>query len=145
LKPPAELPLSWAQVRAFRSARLGLTRRAPPEQMLDVVRQTCGIQAQVPSAADLQLGLRIDGIAPDAARRGLWADRTLVRTWCMRGTLHLLTADDLPNYVAALRTHDRWWKGAWPRPSRGRLAITCGPGSCQGGPSCSNQPRLPAR
>jgi hypothetical protein len=24
-------------------------------------------------------------------------------------------ADDLPLYVAALRTHDRWWKGAWLR------------------------------
>jgi len=33
----------------------------------------------------------------------------------MRGTLHLLTADDLPLYVAALATHDRWWKGAWLR------------------------------
>ena len=33
----------------------------------------------------------------------------------MRGTLHLLAADELPVYVAALRTHDRWWKGSWLR------------------------------
>jgi hypothetical protein len=33
----------------------------------------------------------------------------------MRGTLHVLTAEDLPMYVAALATHDRWWKGAWLR------------------------------
>jgi len=29
---------------------------------------------------------------------------TLVKTWAMRGTLHLLTATDLPIYVAALKT-----------------------------------------
>jgi hypothetical protein len=34
----------------------------------------------------------------------LWKRRTLVKTWAMRGTLHLLTADDLPLYVAAMRT-----------------------------------------
>lgn len=33
----------------------------------------------------------------------------------MRGTLHLLRAEDLSLFVAALRTHDRWWKGAWLR------------------------------
>jgi hypothetical protein len=31
------------------------------------------------------------------------------------GTLHLVTAEDLPLYVAALQQHDRWWKGAWLR------------------------------
>lgn len=32
----------------------------------------------------------------------LWEDRTLVNTWLMRGTLHVVPADDLPLFVGAL-------------------------------------------
>jgi len=39
------------------------------------------------------------------APRALWGERSLVKTWMMRGTLHLLAADDLPLYVAARRTY----------------------------------------
>jgi hypothetical protein len=107
--------VSWEQVRAFRLARHGLTQRQPADRLVNVVRTICGVQAQVQSAADLQLWARLDGIQAADVRRALWAERTLVRTWAMRGTLHVLAADDLPAYVAALSTHDRWWKGAWLR------------------------------
>jgi hypothetical protein len=107
--------LSWDQVRAFRLARHGLVERRPVAELVDIARRVCGLQAQVPSAAELQLWARLVDLKPTDVRRALWEDRTLVRTWAMRGTLHLLAADDLPVYVAALRTHDRWWKGAWLR------------------------------
>ncbi len=67
------------------------------------------------SSAELQLWARVSGVSPDDVRDALWTQRTLVRTWAMRGTLHLFTAADLPLYVSALRQHDRWWKGAWLR------------------------------
>ena len=35
-------------------------------------------------------------------RRGLWEERSLVKTWAMRGTLHLLAPADLALYKAAL-------------------------------------------
>jgi hypothetical protein len=44
-----------------------------------------------------------------------------MRRWCSmqrcgnRAKAREFRADDLPLYVAALRTHDRWWKGAWLR------------------------------
>jgi hypothetical protein len=57
----------------------------------------------------------VEGVTPEEIRDALWEERSLVRTWAMRGTLHVLTAEDLPLYVAALRQHDRWWKGAWLR------------------------------
>lgn len=107
--------LHWSQVRAFRLARQGLLERGPAARLLETVRSICGVQAQVQSAAELQLWARLEGLGSADVRRALWEDRTLVRTWCMRGTLHLLAADELPLYVAALRTHDRWWKGAWLR------------------------------
>ena len=107
--------LTWARVRAWRVARQRLDERVPKRRLLDVVRDVCGLHAQVQSSAELQAWARVDGVTADDVREALWERRTLVRTWAMRGTLHVLSADDLPLYVAALRTHDRWWKGAWLR------------------------------
>jgi hypothetical protein len=109
------VPLTWGQVRAWRLDHQQLVERAPAERMLEVVAEVCGIHAQVPSSADLQVWARVAEVGPEDVRDALWEQRSLVRTWSMRGTLHLLAADDLPLYVAALRTHDRWWKGAWLR------------------------------
>jgi hypothetical protein len=107
--------LSWDQVRAWRVSQQHLDRRAPGGRLLDVVQDVCGIHAQVQSSAELQVWARVDGVTSEAIRDALWKERSLVRTWAMRGTLHVLTAEDLPLYVAALRQHDRWWKGAWLR------------------------------
>ena len=62
-------------------------------------------QAQVMSAAELQIAVRADCNVTDV-RNALWSDRTLVKTWLMRGTLHLARADDLPLYTAAMSS--RW-------------------------------------
>ena len=102
-------------MRASRIAQQRLGQRVPKDRLLQVVRDISGIHAQVQSSAELQVWARVSGVSPDDVRDALWEKRSLVRTWCMRGTLHLLAADDLPMYVAALRTHDRWWKGAWLR------------------------------
>jgi hypothetical protein len=100
--------LTWDQVRAWRLARQHLAERLPAKRILDVVSDVCGVHAQVPSSAELQVWARTDDARPEDVREALWERRSLVRTWSLRGTLHLLTAEDLPLYVAALRTHDRW-------------------------------------
>lgn len=47
-------------------------------------------------------------------RKALWKDRTLVKTWAMRGTLHLLPSSELPSWHAALRTSPRYLReSAW--------------------------------
>lgn len=107
--------VSWEAVRARRLKRQHLVDRLPAGHMLDAVRDVCGVHAQVQSSAELQVWARVEGARREDVREALWEQRTLVRTWSLRGTLHLLTAEDLPLYVAALRTHDRWWKGAWLR------------------------------
>jgi hypothetical protein len=78
-----------------------------------VVGDVCAIHAQVQSAAELSLWARVDDIMPDDVRDALWFRRSLVRTWSVRGTLHLHRASELPLYVAALSTNRRWWTGAW--------------------------------
>ena len=41
------------------------------------------------------------------------AERTLVKTWAMRSTLHLIAAEELPLLTAALSTRENWRRPAW--------------------------------
>jgi hypothetical protein len=62
----------------------------------------CGAHAQVLSAAELSIGRRIAGTTRGDVRRALWEDRTLVKTFGPRGTIHLLPTADLPMWTGAL-------------------------------------------
>ena len=64
-----------------------------------------GAQAQLMSAAELQIGVRSDCSVQDV-RAALWKHKSLAKTWLMRGTLHLIPAADLPLYTAAMSP--RW-------------------------------------
>jgi hypothetical protein len=73
---------------------------AAPTEPADVVRAVVGVQAQDRAAAFLALRARGGGASAEAVEHALTSDRSLVRTWAMRGTLHLLAADDLPPALA---------------------------------------------
>ncbi|MGO1054307.1 winged helix DNA-binding domain-containing protein [Crossiella sp. CA198] len=75
----------------------------------------CGVQAQVPSAAELAVRIRQVKPAPGEITRALITDRTLVRMWAARGTLHLLPAGLAPSFVAAVGALRFWEKGSWQR------------------------------
>ena len=104
---PVAAELSWADVHAMRLARHHLAERAPKSKLADVVADIGAVQAQVMSAAELQVAVRVDCTVQDV-RDALWKRRTLVKTWLMRGTLHLTRAADLPLYTAAMSR--RWIK-----------------------------------
>lgn len=95
------MKLTWEQVRARRLARGRLTE--PAASVVEAVRSTCGIQAQLQSAAEIGAALRTETAVQDDVRRELWERRTLVRTWTLRGTLHLHPADELGLWTAAAR------------------------------------------
>jgi Winged helix DNA-binding domain len=103
-----------AREAAFRVSRNHLNARAPRGALVEVTRRIGGLHAQVMSSADLSLWTRIRGHRPDDLPRALWEDRTLVKTWLMRGTLHLVPAKDLPMYCAALDSRGHY-AGAWLR------------------------------
>jgi Winged helix DNA-binding domain len=88
-------------VLAWRLRRQYLDQRATRGEALGVVRQICGLHAQVMSSAELTLWTRVKDLEPDAVRKALWEERSLVKTWAMRGTLHLLPASELPIWVGA--------------------------------------------
>jgi len=112
--PPA-FSTTWAKVLALRLERQRLVARANAAQLVDVVGGLVGLHAQVMSSAELQAAVRIDGLRPADVRDALWERRSLVKVWAFRQTLHLLTADDLAEFVLAARTLERWHTPAWLR------------------------------
>jgi hypothetical protein len=93
--------MTWAQVCARRLDRHGLS--APLSGgPADVVSAVAGTHAQVLSAAELSIALRLPDATRETVQAALWADRTLVKTFGPRGTVHLLPAAELPAWVAAL-------------------------------------------
>jgi len=99
---PRVRPVRWSRVAAFRLARHHLVDRTSAD-LVKVCRDVCGIQAQVMSSAAMACWTRMPGITPDAIHSALWKRRTLIRTSCMRQTLHLLPSDDFSIYIAALK------------------------------------------
>src|SRR5918998_4387979 len=94
--------LSWGGVTARRMDRHALTEPATDGGPADIVGVVCGVHAQVLSAAELSIGRRIPGVTRTDVRRALWEDRTLVKTFGPRGTVHLLATVDLPMWTGAL-------------------------------------------
>jgi winged helix DNA-binding protein len=112
--PPATAT-TWRHVLALRLARQHLIGRAAPADLVAVVGEMVGLHAQVMSSAELQAAVRIDGLRAAEVRDALWARRSLVKTWAYRQTLHLLTADDLAEFVLAARSLERWHTPGWLR------------------------------
>lgn len=95
--------LTWDEVRSRRLLLSHLAERAPAGRLVDVVRDVCGIHAQVMGSAELQLAARVEGITQEDVRAALWERRELAKSWTLRGTLHIHPADELRLWTAARR------------------------------------------
>jgi uncharacterized protein YcaQ len=105
-------------VLAWRLARQRLDRRVPRDEALEVVREICGLHAQVMPSAELTLWVRVEDLDPRAVQEALWERRALAKTWAMRGTLHLLPSNELPTWVAAQGAlKPRYQAASWQRRS----------------------------
>ena len=94
--------LSWAEVFARRLDRHALASPLQDARPADIVGTICGAHAQVLSAAELSIGLRIAGITRTDVQQALWTEHSLVKTFGLRGTIHLLSTQDLPLWTGAL-------------------------------------------
>jgi hypothetical protein len=94
--------ISPAQIAAFRLRRHHLVERREPD-LVAVCAAICGVQAQVMSSAQLALWVRVPNITRAAIQAALWEKRSLIKTSCMRQTLHLLAANDFPAFITAER------------------------------------------
>ncbi len=86
--------LTADRLRALRLRGQWLDRPRPAEAAA-VVRELGGVQAQDSGAAGWSIGVRAAGLTLAEVTRARLEDRSLVRTWAMRGTLHLLAAEDV--------------------------------------------------
>ncbi|MFJ4468926.1 winged helix DNA-binding domain-containing protein [Streptomyces sp. NPDC089424] len=95
--------ITWAQVGARRQDRQFLANPAPAvTPVAEVVAALRGAHAQVMSAAELSVGIRAADITRADVRAALWEERSLVRTYGPRGTVHLLDSRELPLWCSAL-------------------------------------------
>ena len=81
----------WLRATAQRLTPSAAARATPATILHDVV----GLQAQLWSATTLGMRARSAGLHVGKAVRALESDRSIVRTWLMRGTLHVVAAKDV--------------------------------------------------
>jgi len=102
--PKSPSPIRIEAVASFRLRRHHLLEDSAQKQdAVTICRDMCGVQAQIMSAAYLQLWTRNHAITRPEIDSALWKTRTLVKTSLMRQTLHLIPTDEFPLYIAALR------------------------------------------
>jgi hypothetical protein len=104
-------------VQAWRLEQQYLAQRVDRHHAVQAVERVLGVQAQVMSAAELAIGARVAGVTQQDVQAALWQEHTLVKTYGPRGTLHLLPADELPLWMAAMSEAEalsgqRWYERA---------------------------------
>ncbi len=105
--------VTWAQALAWRMQRqlLDPTGSLP---VAGVVGRLCGVQAQVASSAELAVRVRRRSSRTGEVARALLEGR-LIKTWAMRGTLHLLTPEDAGVFLSLIAAGRSWERASWER------------------------------
>ena len=107
------LKVTWRQALAWRMQRqlLDPVGKLP---VAGVVRRLCGVQAQVASSAELAVRVRREASRPGEVSRALSEGR-IIRTWAMRGTLHLLTPEEGGAFLSLIASGRSWERPSWQR------------------------------
>ena len=79
----------------MRAQRLIHPKQVEKIGVAQVVKEVCGIQAQEAPAAALTVRSRSVGLVVTDVEQARVHDRSIIRTWGPRGTLHLLASDDI--------------------------------------------------
>ena len=96
----AELAISLSPLQARKLRLRAQHLHARSESGVDeVVLGLCGVQVQDAQAAALAVRARAGGTAADVERARV-ERRSIVRTWAMRGTIHLMAAEDARRLAA---------------------------------------------
>ena len=101
------------QALAWRMKRHLLDPIGDP-QVTEVADRLCGVQAQVASSAELAIRLRRATSSTGEVGRALAKGR-LIKTWAMRGTIHLLTPEAGPAFLSLLASGRSWERPSWQK------------------------------
>jgi Winged helix DNA-binding domain len=107
--------VSWEQALAWRLRRQFVDPQAGGSAA-QVVSRLCGVQAQVASAAETAIRLRQAAPQTGEVARAL-GDGTVIKTWAMRGTLHLLRSAEAPALLSLLAQARPWARPSWQKAS----------------------------
>lgn len=80
----------------------------------EIVGRLCGVQAQVASSAELAIRVRRKTSRRGEVERAL-RDGRLIKTWAMRGTLHLLRPEDAGAFLSLIAAGRSWERPSWQR------------------------------
>lgn len=106
-----------------------LFKKAKRNQVVKVVDDVCGLHAQASTTPYLSLWNRVENFENESLNNALYREKSLVKTWVMRGTLHIIPTQDLPTYNRALRRmwfehHGRYMRAPdWPPPEERKNLI----------------------
>ena len=116
------IQLTPDQIRWQRFSRSGLVQ--PFADAPTAARALIGVQAQILPAAGLALWNRIPEFSHTSFDELLYTERTLVKLWGQRGTLHLYASEDWPLLHAAWSINRTWWERQAARdPEHGEAAV----------------------
>lgn len=87
--------LTLEQVRRLRFRAQGLDNDSPHADVAQVVRRLCGVQSQELPSSRLALRARSHGLTVADIRQAREEARSIALTWTLRGTMHLVVAEDL--------------------------------------------------
>lgn len=112
---PPRVPrrITWSQALAWRMERQ-LLQPVGELPAVGVVRRLGGVQAQVASSAVLAVRVRQRTSSAGEVAAAL-AHGELVKTWAMRGTLHLLDPDTAGAFLSLLAAGRGWERPSWVR------------------------------
>ena len=107
------MKVTWQQALGWRMERQ-LLDPTGSLSVVETVRRLGGVQAQVASSAELAVRVRRGTSRPGEVNRAL-AEGRLIKTWAMRGALHLLTPQEGGAFLAMLAAGRMWELPSWQR------------------------------
>jgi hypothetical protein len=107
------MKVTWPQALGWRMQRQ-LLDPIGSVSAVEVVRRLGGVQAQVASSAEMKVRVRRDESRAGEVGRAL-ADGRLIKTWAMRGSLHLLTPEEGGAFLSMLAAGRSWELPSWQR------------------------------
>ena len=112
--------VSLEKLNRFHLMRHNLLTKAGKDQLERVISDICGLHSQLAMTPTLSLWNRVESFERNLLEEALYIKKSLVKVWCMRGTLHIIPSDELLVYHQAVKRmwfehHGRYMRGPdWP-------------------------------
>jgi len=103
----AKLRITLRQALAFAFQRQGLIEHQ--HKPLKVVERLVAVQSQYMASVPQAVWARRPDTPPDWADKAQYRSKSLVRVWCLRGTVHTLRSTDLALFAGLRRDRQDYW------------------------------------